>query len=605
MPIRAAKLRCSRRADGCFVLESDYALPAAPRSIVHAFAERARETPERAFIARRRALAGGGRGDWQRLSYGEAEGQLRSVAQGLIDRGCGPEASVMVLSGPSIEHAILMLGAYAARAPYAPISPNHSLMSGDFTRLRQAFETCRPKLVFVDDAESYRAALEALPLGDAQLVSVTPARTRATTAFAELLATPATRDVDGSLEAIASDTHARTLFTSGSTGAPKGAVHSHGMLAAYMAQQQAMFVEDVPYGSGDLLSWLPWSHVGGSNNFCVVIHGAGTLYLDEGRPVAGEAEESLRNLREIPVRDLPSPPALFGPLVNALEADAAFRDAFFRELRLILYGGASLAQDLLERLQALAVAAGGQRIPITTKYGTTEAMGISQVPWPVQRAGEIGVPNAGVTIKLAPCADRLELRVKGPCVTSGYLRDPRATAEAFDEEGFFRTGDAARLADPRDPAKGLVFDGRVVENFKLGSGSWVSVGPLRAALIEALELLHDCVVAGHDRDDVRVLAWLRQAEAAECAGLAADTPAGELIRSPAVLGHLSERLDAYNARAGGGTRRVRRVLLLREPPSPLEVADKGSINQAACLRGRAALVDALYAADEPSVIAEP
>ena len=288
-----------------------------------------------------------------------------------------------------------------------------------------------------------------------------------------------------------------------------------------------------------------------------------------------------------------------------MEADPSFRDFFFSKMRLIVYGAASMTQDIFERLQLQAVSATGYRIPITTKYGTTETLGIAQVPWPIEKTGCIGVPNPGVVVKLAPMGGNLELRVKSPCVTPGYLNNPDATTKAFDEEGFFRTGDAARLIDPQDPSKGLALDGGVVENFKLTSGSWVQVGQLRAALIPALGIVQDCVVAGHDRDDVRVLVWLRSAETSTIARQKGSTPMSELIQSLDVVEYMKAHLDAYNAQAGGNTHRVRRILLMQEPPTVDEMADKGSINQQAVLRRRKALVEMLYASNDPAIIAEP
>jgi feruloyl-CoA synthase len=606
MPIRVPRVQCTHRVDGSSILQTDYVLPEPRRSIVHLFIERARQFPDRRFIARRRSLPGNRWGDWDAISYRDAERDMRAIAQALIDRGCGPDASVMVLSGASIEHGLLMMGAHAARAAYAPISTGYSLLSNDFAKLRHAFEICQPKIIFADDGPAYEAALKALLREGVTIVTVNPPRDLPAVEFAELLATTPTAAVETSIDAIAAETHAKTIFTSGSTGAPKGVIHTHGMLMASLGQHEAITLpEESPDGPNAQLSWLPWSHLGGTNTrFLLTIYDASTLYIDEGRPVPGECEESMRNLREIALTDFASPPALFGYLVAAMEQDEAFRDFFFSKLRFMAYGSAALSQDIFERLQALAVAATGYRIPVITRYGATEAGGVTLAPWPLEEMGPIGVPNAGVTVKLAPCGDVLELRVRGACVTPGYLRDGQATARAFDDEGFFCTGDAARLVDPLDPSRGLFYAGRVNENFKLSSGTWVAVGPLRTSLVSALGIVQDCVIAGHNRDDLRALAWLRNAEAAAVAQLPANAQMRDLIRSPRVLEELSARLRAYNDQAGGASRRIRRVLLMHEPPTVDELAEKGYINQGATLRRRKPLVDSLYSADEPLVVAE-
>ncbi|MDB5430147.1 MAG: AMP-dependent synthetase and ligase [Caulobacter sp.] len=601
LPIRRPKARVERREDGSVTIEQSYDMPPLWASIPHLFEARAAQFPERDFVAKRVRLAEGGFGDWRRITFGDAVPKIRALAQAFIDRGLGPDASVMVLSGSSIEHALVMLAAQYARAPYAPISTAYSLVAKDFAKLRHVFDLCRPKLIYAEDGAAFEAALKSLPLEGVEVITLTPAPGLMTTPLDELLATLVTSAVDVSKDAIQLDTHAKTIFTSGSTGAPKGVIQTQRMMVAVVAQHDALYTKDDSDGQADAyLNWMPWSHVGSSNVvFADVINDASTLYIDEGKPLPGQFAESLRNLREISPREFGSSPIFFAHLAAAMEADPALRDHFFSRLRYLSYSTAGLSQDVFDRLQALAVASTGKRIPIITKYGSTETQGATIVSWPLEVIGPIGLPFPGITLKLAPVGDKLEIRAKGDTVTPGYLHNAEATNKAFDDEGFYCTGDAARLYDPEDVSKGLVFDGRVTENFKLSSGTWVSVGNLRLDLIEALApLISDCVIAGHDKDYVAVLAWPRPTEAAAVAGLPVGTSLSEMIASPAVRRHLEAAMAAHNAIAGGLSRRVARLVLLEEPPVGEEIADKGYINQRATLARRAELVKALYA-DQP------
>ena len=606
LPIRQPKVTLERRADGSIIIEQAYAMPAPWPSIPHMFEARAAQFPDRDFIAKRLALPQGGWGEWRRITYGEAHGKVRSLAQAFLDRGLGPDAGIMVLSGPSIEHGLVMLAAQMARAPYAPISTAYSLVSKDFAKLRHVFELCRPKLIFAEAGAAFEAALQSLPLDGVEVVTLSPAPELATTPLAALLAVTPGADVDASMAKITPDTFAKTIFTSGSTGAPKGVIQTQRMLTAVIAQHDALYIKDDECESQgeSYLSWMPWSHVGASNiMFSDVINDGATLFIDEGKPIPGQFEESLRNLREISPREFGSSPVFFAHLATAMEADAALRDKFFKRLRYLAYSTAGLSQDVFDRIQALSIASTGARIPIITKYGSTETQGVTVVSWPLEQTGPIGLPFPGITVKLAPVGDKLEVRAKGDTITPGYLHNAEATAKAFDDEGYYCTGDAAALVDPANPDLGIYFDGRVTENFKLSSGTWVSVGPLRLALIEALApLIHDCVIVGQDRDVITVMAWPRLAETAALAGLAATTPIADLAGHPAVSAHLRDRLAAYNAAAGGSSKRVARLMLLTEPPVGDEVADKGYINQRATQVRRAHLVARLYEPGETADI---
>lgn len=596
LPFKPDGCRFEFRGDGSALITPGYDLPALWPSIPHLFVNRARRFPDRPFVARRERLSDGSRGDWRRLTYGHALTQARALTQALLDRGIGLDASVMVLSGGSPEHMVVNLAAQMARAPYAPVSVNYSIAGEDFARLRHCFAICRPRLIYADDWRTFLPAMRALREEDSALILVTDdaAPEGETVALADLLAAVPTGAVDASMAAITPDTHAKTIFTSGSTGKPKAVIQTQRILTGIVAQHQAMYEEADPETQARaFLSWVPWSHVGGNNTLPAdVLNEAACFYIDDGRPLPGQFAETIRNLREIRLTEYNSTPIFFSELVGAMEADVALRDHFFAELRFLSYGAAGLSEDVFRRLQALAVAATGRRIPIITKYGATETQGTTIVGRPLETTGAIGLPFAGNVVKLAPVGDRLEIRVKGLTVTPGYLGDAEATAAAFDEEGFYRTGDAARFVDPARPELGLAFDGRVTENFKLLSGTWVHVGALRMALLDTLDLLQDIVIVGEGRSELRALGWLRAADARRIAGTGID--AGSLAVHPAVTGHLAERLAAHNAGAGGQSRRVAALRLLADAPAGDEIADKGYINQREVQRRRAADVEALY-----------
>jgi len=584
------------RADGSLLITPGYTLPEPWPSIPHLFIDRATRFPDRPLVARRELLEDGSRGEWRRLTFGEALAKSRALAQALLNRGIGPDASIMVLSGGAPEHLVVNLAAQMARAPYAPVSANYSLAGGDFARLRHCAGVCQPRLVYADDWRTFLPAMRALrEERDLILVTDEAAPDGETLALSDLLKTAPTPDVDASLAAITPDTHAKTIFTSGSTGKPKGVIQTQRMVTGIVAQHDAMY--DAHDGANEAkayLSWAPWSHVGGNNVLLAdILNEAACLYIDDGRPLPGLFAETIRNLHEIPVHEYNSTPIFFSELVTAMEADTSLRDHFFARLRFISYGSAGLSEDVFRRLQALSVAATGKQTPIITKYGATETQGGTIVSWPLERTGPIGLPFAGNVLKLTPVGDKFEIRIKGITVTPGYLRNPEATAAAFDEEGFYRTGDAARLVDPQRPELGLEFDGRVTENFKLLSGTWVDVGALRMALLDALDpLLQDVVIAGEGRGDVRALGWMRLADARRLTGVEGD--AATLSRHPAVVAHAAESLRRHNATAGGQSRRVAALRLQVSPPGGDEIADKGYINQREVLRQRAQEVAALY-----------
>jgi feruloyl-CoA synthase len=489
-----------------------------------------------------------------------------------------------------------MLGCYTAGVPVAPISPAYSLISSDHSKLKHCFAVVRPKVVFAQNGAQFARAFETLRALDPKLAFVTVDGAEGTIPLGELIVTKATAAVSAARDAITHDTVAKYLFTSGSTGMPKGVPQTHGMMAGVIAGMDGLRDPETepPAAPPQSLDWMPWSHISAGNiGFNGVLWAGGTLHLDEGKPLPGLFETTIKNLYEVSPAGFGSAPIAFGMLAEAMERDPKLRASFFKNIRSLGYGGATLSNDVYDRLQALAIAETGWRIPITTMYGATETQGVTVVHWITERVGLVGLPIPGITLKLAPNGSKLEVRVKGPTVTTGYHGDPEKTAAAFDEEGFYKLGDAAKFVDPDDPAKGLVFDGRVTEDFKLDSGTWVSVGTLRPDVVATLSpSAFDVVIAGQDKPFAAALIWPAPAALGE---LAADgQPGAPLDKLRAIV---RERLNAFNASAGGSSRRIGRFVLLTEPPSidAGEITDKGYVNQRATLEHRAALVNAIYA----------
>ncbi len=580
-----------QRADGAILIRSNHPPGARPRTIAHLLDERAAQFPDRPFIKQRLP----DHGPWRSVSYGDARRITDSLAQAFLDMGLGPEAPVMILSGNSIEHAMVTLAAMKAGAPAAPISTAYSTMSGDFAKVRHCFAVVSPKAIFVQSHAPFARALASLDLTGVTVIAADGAGPGVSD-YARLAATPPGAAVARAMETLSDASVAKFLFTSGSTGMPKAVPQTQGAMCSLIAAQEGLRAEETDFDDPPLnLDWMPWNHISGANvNFNSNLWAGGTLHLDEGKPVPGLFETTIRNLYEVSPRVFGSAPIAFSMLADAMERDERLMRAFFRNLRYMGYGGATLSDDLYDRLQALAVRATGFRVPLTTMYGATETQGVTVVHWTAERVGLIGLPLPGMTLKLEPNGSKLEVRVKGPTVTPGYHRDPARTAEAFDEEGFYKLGDAAKFVDPADPAQGLIFDGRVTEDFKLSSGTWVSVGTLRPDIVAACSpLVHDAVIAGQDRAYLAVLLWPSPAAVAQYAGEAGGDRAQALAALARAAG---DRLAAFNAGAGGSSRRIGRAMLMGEPPSidAGEITDKGYVNQRLTLERRAGLVADLY-----------
>lgn len=591
LAMKGPEVSVDRRPDGSIVITSDHAPGEGPRSIAHLIAAKAAEHPDRPYLKQREP----GHGPWRGVTYGQALRAVEGIAQWLIDQKLAPHDSVMILSGNSIEHALMTLGAYTAGAPAAPISPAYSLISTDHAKLKHCFEKVAPRVVFAQSGAMFAGALATLKALDPSLLVITAdGAGEGALAFSEVAGTVPTAAVATARETVGPQTVAKYLFTSGSTGLPKAVPQTHGMMAGVIAGQEGLRT-DVPTDEvPQSLEWMPWSHISAGNiGFNAVIWGGGTLHIDEGKPLPGMFETTIKNLYEVSPIVFGSAPIAFSMLAEAMENDPALRRAFFKNLRYMGYGGATLSNDVYERIQALAVAETGHRIPLTTMYGATETQGVTVTHWITERVGLVGLPLPGVQLKLAPSGSKYEVRVKGPTVAVGYHKDPERTAAAFDEEGFYKLGDAARFVDPEDPAKGLVFDGRVTEDFKLDSGTWVSVGVLRPDLVAACSpYIHDAVITGQDKGFIGAMLW---PSPTGLAALVADPGPGTPLEKLVAI--LKDRLAAFNASAGGSSRRVARLTILTEPPSidAGEITDKGYINQRCVLERRADRVEALYA----------
>ena len=582
-----------RRPDGAILLRAAEPLAPYPATLTDRLAYWAAEAPDRTLLA---WTSGAG---FATLSYGDAMRRIRAVGQALVDRRLSAERPLAILSGNDVHHLLLALAAQHVGIPYAPISPAYSLVARTFAQLRHISGILTPGLVFVSDRDRFAGALDAAIDPHVEVVTAASFDDRLTVAPGD--------EVDRRHAAIAPGDTAKILFTSGSTGAPKGVINTHRMICS----NQQMILQTLPLLADEppvLVDWLPWHHTfGGNHNIGIAIYNGGSYYIDEGRPVPGAFAESVRMLRAVAPTIYLNVPKGYDELVRAFRADAALARAFFARVKVLFYAAASLPQHLADDLQQIAIDSCGERLILITGLGSTETapMAICR-PWASEISSAIGLPVPGVEAKLAPSGEKLEVRVRGPNVTPGYWRQESLTRAAFDEEGFYCMGDAVRPVDAHDLSKGLLFDGRLKEDFKLSTGTWVSVGPLRARIVQHFApYVRDAVITGHDRDEVGMLAV---PDVDACRALAADLPAD--APAPAVLRHGAVRqamralMAALAATATGSATRVLRTVLLEEPPSldAGEVTDKGSLNQRAVLDRRQDLVEAMYAAAPPETV---
>ncbi|MEO3386788.1 feruloyl-CoA synthase [Mesorhizobium sp. CAU 1741] len=565
-------------ADGTIYVTERYPLPSYPVRVTEPFDRFAAEVPDRVFMADRKA---GGDG-WRTISYGEMHDHMRRAAQFLLDQDLSAECPLVILSGNDIEHATLALAAMHVGIPYAAVSTAYSLSGGDYGRLKDVLGTVTPGLIYAADATVFGPAANAAAPGVPLIADAAAGGAERT--FADILATSPTQAVDRAAAAVTGDTIAKFLFTSGSTGTPKAVINTHRMLCSnqVMTRESFAFMKEEP---PVFLDWAPWNHTASGNKvFLMNIFNGGTYYIDDGRPTKADIGKSIRNLKEVSPTWYFNVPTGYDALIPHLKADAELRKTFFKNLKMFWYAGASLAQHSWDALKELAIETTGREIVIGTGLGATEtAPAALFCTWPQDAAGNVGLPIPGVTLKLVPFEGKYDARLKGDNITPGYWRQPELSAAAFDEEGFYRLGDALLPMDPDDLTKGFRFDGRTAENFKLDTGTWVATGALRMAVIEHFgDLIRDVAITGADRPYLGALIFPREPEKA------AD---------PTYIESLREKLASFAAAASGSSTRIKRLLVVEEPPSMNagELTDKGSLNQRAVLRNRAPLVEELYA----------
>lgn len=595
-PVRLGKpdVVLEKSADGTMRIRAAQPLGKYYRKLSDALEYWARTAPERVFLAQRDPQE-----KWRTLSYAQVLSDVRRIGAALLRRGLSADKPIVVLSGNDIEHALLGLAATYVGIPYAPISPAYSLISSDFAKLRMIIELLTPGLVFVNDGGPFARALYATIPDEIELVVArNPLGDRKTTLFSHLLGAQNDTGVAAAHEAVTPDTIVKFLFTSGSTGSPKAVINTHRMLCSNQAMLASgfTFVTDEP---PVVVDWLPWSHTFGSNhNFNMVLTCGGSLYIDDGNPTPPGVPKTVRNLREIAPTIYFNVPKGYEALVAHFRADETLRRNFFSRLKVLFYAGAGLNQTTWDELTQLAVETTGERIIFLSSLGSTETSPLALAcSWDFDRPGNIGVPTPGVELKLVPNEGKLEARLRGPHITPGYWRQHELTRDAFDEDGFYKIGDALKFVDPNDPSKGLLFDGRIAEDFKLSTGTWVSVGPLRARFIDHFApYVRDVVFAGADHDFIAALMFPDIEACRKLGGLGPDASASEIVGAPGVRQKFTELLKKLAALSPGSSTRIAGVIAMAELPSldKGEMTDKGSINQRAVLRNRAALVDELY-----------
>jgi feruloyl-CoA synthase len=599
------------RADGSTLVRSTEALRWFPTRLTDCLEQWAQSAPDRTFVARRERG-----GAWRRISYAQMLERAQAVGQALLDLGLSAERPLAILSGNDIEHLTLALGALWAGVPYVPVSTAYSLVSQDHAKLRHILGAVTPGLVYASDT-AYTKAIDATVPGDVT-------RIIGEREFDRLLTASPGPTLAAAHAAVGPDTIAKLLFTSGSTKTPKGVMTTHRMLCAnqQMIRQCLGFLANdgaeapasqppPPEGVGStgragstqeppvLVDWLPWNHVfGGSHNVGIALYNGGTLYIDDGKPTPSGMAETLRNLREISPTIYFNVPKGLEEIATAMDSDTLLRNTLFKRCKAIMFAGAALSQPVWDKLHAHAEAATGERVRVITGLGMTEtAPSCTFAVGTNVASGHIGLPVPGVEAKLVPVDGKLEIRFRGPNVMPGYWRAPEQSADAFDDEGFYRTGDAVKWIDAADPQRGLLFDGRTAEDFKLSTGTFVSVGPLRAKIIQAADpCVQDAVITGLNRDEVGALLFPRADECRRLADLPASTPLPEVLHDARVRTFFQTLADRLWRESSGSANRVARLHVLAEPPSidKGEITDKGSINQRAVLAQRAALVQALY-----------
>ncbi|MEQ3745314.1 MAG: feruloyl-CoA synthase [Henriciella sp.] len=601
VPYLPQKLDIERREDGTILLTNGQPLKDYPPHMLWPLNHWAEHAPDRTWLAQRDAKDPNKDG-WQEISYGEAWLSVSAVAGWFLKHGAGQDAPVMILAKSTISHALIMYGAMLAGCPVVPVTPAYALLSQDFARLNYVDGLVEPKYIYVEDGAAYQRGLDGMDIGDRIVIhsGAAPAGYRSVS-FSDVTAKSGGDEVDEAYDRLTADTVAKYMLTSGSTGEPKAVINTHGMIAANAKMIRSAWdekrLEEVSGGHQVMCNFLPWSHTYGAN---AILHNmtdwGGTLYIDWGAPTPARLPEMIRNLREISTTQHTTVPAAWAALATEFEKDEALARTFFKRICAMAYGGASMGQDIYERIQKVAVRLTGERISLSAGYGATETSPTaSNVHWPNDTMGLIGLPLPGNVFKLVPAGEKLELRVKGVNVTPGYYRNAAKTAEAFDEEGFYKLGDAVRFVDPENPMKGLAFDGRTAEEFKLANGTWVSAGNLRVKAVQAVDgALSDVVVCGLNQNEICLLGFVNEAYCQRLVG--ESLPLEKLITHPTVLKAVRDGLAKHNEKHPNAASRISKIMLQSTPPQPDagEITEKGYINQNKAQALRAGDVKRLY-----------
>ncbi|MEX0404154.1 feruloyl-CoA synthase [Aquibium sp. LZ166] len=600
-PVRMGEnsVETTRGADGVLYVKSRFPLGGHARSMTDSLRRWAKEAPDRVFLADR-----GPDGAWRKVTYAQALEKARSIAQFILDRGLSAERPIVVLSGNSVEHGLIALGAMMAGVPFAPVSPAYSLVSKDDEKLKHIFSLLTPGLVFAADGKPFEPALKSVMTPDIGLVVArNPAAGFASETFDDMLATVPTEAVEKADAAVDPDAPAKFLFTSGSTGMPKAVINTQRMMTCnqVMISTAMEFLKEEP---PVLVDWLPWNHTaGGNHNFGIALTNGGTLWIDDGAPTPAGIDKTVRNLTEIAPTLYFNVPKGYEMLCEHLSRNEALRKRFFSRVQILQYAGASLSKHVWDTLERLATETVGEKIMIITGYGSTETAPFAfTTTWPVGQPGEVGLPSPDIEVKLVENIGKLELRLKGPNITPGYWRQPDKTAECFDEEGFYKIGDALKFVDPDDVSKGFIFDGRVTEDFKLSTGTWVNMAGVRTGLIAAFApYVRDAVLTGLDRNHIGALLFLDLDAARRIAPELAVADEEHFAVHPAVRLIFQERLDELAKKSTGSSNLVARAIICDRPPAidAHEITDKGSINQRAVMAARPGLVEDLYTDPPP------
>ncbi|WP_084420034.1 feruloyl-CoA synthase [Henriciella litoralis] len=603
IPYLPQKLDVERRSDGSIVLRNGQPMRPYPPHMLAPIVYWAANAPERTWLAQRDP-DDPSRPGWKTITYGEALKDIRALAQGFLDAGAGPDSPVMILSRNAIENALVMYAAMWAGSPVVPVTPAYATLSQDFARLNYIDGLTSPAMVYVEDGAEYQRGLDGMDVGERLVIYRKNRPEGVTTSSLEEFATAPTSAVDLAYDRLSEDTVAKYMLTSGSTGEPKAVINTHGNIACMVKMIRSIWdverLEAISDGPQVMISFLPWSHTYGANS---ILHSmtdwGGTLYIDWGAPTPARLPEMLRNLKEIAPTQHTTVPAAWSAIATELEQDRDLAETFFSRIMVMAYGGASMGQDIYERIQKVAVEVTGERISLSAGYGATETSPtISNVHWPSDTMGLLGLPLPGCEMKMVPVGEKMELRVRGPSITQGYYRNPEKSADAFDEEGFYCLGDAVKFKNPDNPNEGLAFDGRIAEEFKLANGTWVSAGTVRVKVVEAVDgPLSDVVVCGLNQEAIALLGFLNESWCRRETGR--NVPLEELAADEGVRTAVLEGLKRYNQKHPNAAARISRILLQPDVPKADagEITEKGYINQGKVQALRTGEVERLYAAE--------